>query len=180
MGQSAYGAYAADESGRHRQDNMVNQPLREETRDDARPSLHHHTRDAQGAQPFQQSGQVDMPSGIHGQTQDAGAGRLEHLLAAGISLLTRSNPGRQGMLTQQVRAQWEAQPAVGHDGLRVLAFCQAHGETGIVGQYGPDTHQDSVVRRPQLVRQGHGQRTAQRQWLTRTGRDGTIHTLCVT
>ena len=47
MGQSAYGAYAADKSGRHRQDKMVDQPLREETRDDARPSLHHHTVNAQ-------------------------------------------------------------------------------------------------------------------------------------
>ena len=124
--------------------------------------------------------QVDLPSGIHGQTQDAGSGRLEHLLAAGISLLTSSNPGRQGMLAQQIRAQREAQPAVCHDGLRVLAFYQAHGEPGIVRQYCTDTHQDGVVSRPQLVGQGHGQRPAQRQWLTRTGRDGTIHTLRVT
>ena len=121
-----------------------------------------------------------MPSGIHGQPQDTGSSRLEHVLAIDISRLASSNPGSQGMLTQQVRAQWEAQPAVSHDGLWVLAFDQAHGETGIVGQYGPDTHQDSVVRRPQLVRQGHGESPAQRQWLTRTGRDGTIHTLRIT
>ena len=102
------------------------------------------------------------------------------MLAASISLLTSSNPGRQGMLTQQVRAQREAQPTVGHDGLWILAFYQAYGETWIVGQDGTDTHQDSVVRRPQLVGQGHGQSTAQRQWLAMTGRDGTIHTLRVT
>src|SRR5262245_1011870 len=121
-----------------------------------------------------------MPAVIHGQTQDASSRRLEYVLAAGISRLTSSNPGSQGMRTQQVRAQWEAQAAVSHNRLWALAFDQAHGETGIVGQYGTDTHQDSVVRRPQLVRQGHGQHTAQRQWLTRTGRDGTIHTLRIT
>src|SRR5262245_39396851 len=121
-----------------------------------------------------------MSTGVHGQTQDTSASLLEHMLAAGISRLTSGNPGSQGMCTQQVRAQWEAQAAVSHNRLWVLAFDQAHGETGIVGQYGTDTHQDSVVRRPQLVGQGHGPRTAQRQWLTRTGRDGTIHTLRIT
>ena len=84
------------------------------------------------------------------------------------------------MLAQQIRAQREAQPAVGHDGLRVLAFYQAYGETRIVGQDCADTHQDSVMSRAQLVRQGHGQRTAECQWLTGTGGDGTIHTLRVT
>src|SRR5215475_10020050 len=105
MRQSAYGAYATDEPGCHRQDDLVNQPLREETGDDTCPSLYHYTIDAQCAQPFQQGTQVDMPAGIHGQTQDTGPGRLEHMLATCISRLTRCNPGRQGMLTQQVCAK---------------------------------------------------------------------------
>jgi hypothetical protein len=121
-----------------------------------------------------------MTAGIHRQPQDTGSSLLEHALAIDLSRFTSSNPGGQGMRTQQVRAQWEAQAAVSHNRLWVLAFDQTHGETGIVGQYGTDTHQDSVVRRPQLVCQGHGLRTAQRQWLTRTGGDGTIHTLRIT
>jgi len=66
------------------------------------------------------------------------------------------------MLTQQVRAQREAQPGCLPRWVAGSCLLPTHGETGIIGQYGTDTHQDSVVHRPQLVGQGHGQRTAQR------------------
>ena len=83
------------------------------------------------------------------------------------------------MLTQQVRAQWERSRLSATIGWGFLPSTRRTVRRGLSARTVP-IPQDSVVRRPQLVRQGHGERTAQRQWLTRPGRNGTIHALRIT